>query len=429
METKFRKYILLWLSQSVSGLGSSMTGFALVLWSYGQSHSAMSVSLLSFCNYVPYVFLSLFVGNFIDRHKKKTILLISDSIAAVCSLTVLAFLLTGNLAPWTIYIVNMVIGVTNAFQQPASAVATGRLVPEEKISNVSGMNSFSNNLIVVFSPMLAASLFAVGGLPLILMLDLVSFFFASFVLVFFIEIPEHIEKRIYTSPFAGIADGFAFLKKEKGILYIMLTMALINFFSRLTYENILSPMILARSSDNSMVLGIVNASMGIGGIVGGAVVSVKKESRHKATAIYVSAALSFLFGDLLMAVGKNALWWSIAAIAASLPIPFIMANQNAILYRKIPAAIQGRVFAVKNAIQYGTIPLGIILGGYLADHVFEPFMCSTGKAAGLLGRIVGSGAGSGMAVMFLCTGICGFAISIASCFNHKIRKLDDTTVF
>ena len=204
----------------------------------------------------------------------------------------------------------------------------------------------------------------------------------------------------------------------------MLTMALVNFFSRLTYENILSPMILARSAGSSMTLGTVNAFMGIGGIAGGIIVSVKKESRRKATAIYVSAALSFLFGDLIMAVGKNVWWWSTAAAAASLPIPFIMANQNAILYRKIPAAMQGRVFAVRNAIQYSTIPVGIILGGYLADHVFEPFMGSGSEFAGLLERFVGSGAGSGMAVMFLCTGICGFAVSLMSCFNREIRKLE-----
>ena len=80
-EKSFKKYIILWLSQGISGLGSSMTGFALVLWAYGQSHSAMSVSLMSFCNYVPYVFLSLLVGSFIDRHKKKTIMLVSDGIA------------------------------------------------------------------------------------------------------------------------------------------------------------------------------------------------------------------------------------------------------------------------------------------------------------------------------------------------------------
>ena len=424
MEKNFKKYIVLWLSQSISGLGSSMTGFALVLWAYGQSQSAMSVSLMSFCNYVPYIFLSLFVGGFIDRHRKKTIMLTADSIAAVGSLSVLTLLLTGNLAIWHIYIVNVIVGATNAFQQPASAVATGRLVPKDKISNVSGMNSFSQNLITVFNPMLAAFFFAVGGLPLILMIDLASFVLAFCVLLFYISIPEQIEEKKHNSPFEGVAQGFAFLKEERGILYIMLTMALINFFSRLTYENILSPMILARSSGSSMTLGTVNAFMGIGGIVGGIIVSVKKESRRKATAIYVSAALSFLFGDLMMAVGKNVFWWSIAAVAASLPIPFIMANQNTILYRKIPTEMQGRVFAVRNAIQFSTIPVGIILGGYLADYVFEPFMETGSGLAGTLEKIVGRGVGSGMAAMFLCTGICGFTISMASCFNREIKKLN-----
>ncbi len=425
MEEKlFKKYIILWLSQSVSGLGSSMTGFALVLWAYGQSHSAMSVSLMSFCNYVPYAILSLFVGSFVDRHNKKTIMLAADSVAAACSLAVLAFLLMGRLAVWNIYVVNAVVGITNAFQQPASAVAVGRLVPKEKISNVSGMNSFSGNLIVVFSPMLAAFLFAAGGLPVILLVDLASFAFAFCVLLFYIIIPEGEQEKTYDSPFAGVAEGFAFLKTEKGILYMMLTMALINFCSRLTYENILSPMILTRSSGNSVTLGIVNACMGAGGIAGGIIVSVKKESRHKAVAIYVSAALSFLFGDLLMAVGKNVFWWSAAAVCASLPIPFIMANQNTILYRKIPAAMQGRVFAVRNAIQYSTIPVGIILGGWLADYVFEPFMASGNRLAGMLGTIVGDNAGSGMAAMFLCTGICGFTVSMASCFNREIKKLN-----
>lgn len=423
-EKTLKKYIILWLSQSVSGLGSSMTGFALVLWAYGQSNSAMSVSMMSFCSYVPYVILSLFAGVFVDRHNKKSIMLVSDSIAAFGSLAILVSLLMGRLAIWNIYVINGIIGITNAFQQPASAVATGRLVPKEKISNVSGMNAFSNNLIVVFSPMLAAFLFAAGGLPLILLIDLASFAFAFCVLLFFIAIPEQVQKKTYRSPFAGLSEGFAFLKDEKGILYMMLTMALINFFSRLTYENILSPMILSRSSGDSIVLGIVNACMGAGGIAGGIIVSVKKESRHKSAAIYISAALSFLFGDLLMAVGKNAFWWSAAALAASLPIPFIMANQNTILYRKIPAAMQGRVFAVRNAIQYSTIPFGIILGGCLADYVFEPFMVSGSEFAGMLGTIVGNRAGSGMAAMFLCTGICGFTVSVVSCFNREIKKLN-----
>ena len=421
----FKKYIALWLSQSISQLGSSMTAFALILWTYEQTHSAFFISILSFCNYVPYVLISIFVGSFIDSHRKKSVMLVSDCVVAMASLFILGLFIVGNLSVWHIYIINMMVGVTTAFQQPASFAATAKIVPKSKLSNVSGMNSFSSNLIIVFSPMLAAVLFSVGGLPLILLFDLFSFAAAFCVLLFLICIPEQLTKEKFNSPFAEIMVGFHFLKTEKGILYIMFTMAVINFFSRLTYENILSPMILARSFENNIVLGIVNACMGVGGIMGGLLVSMKRESRKKATMIYVSAALSFLLGDLTMAVGRNVIFWSFAAFAASLPLPFIMAGQNLILYKEVPENIQGRVFAVKNAVQYSTIPLGILLGGYLSDYVFEPFMSSSSDAVILLEKVVGTGAGSGMAVMFLCTGICGFAISVFSLFCKEIQKLND----
>ena len=421
----FKKYIVLWLSQSISQLGSSMTAFSFILRIYEQTHSALSISIISFCNYVPYILTSIFAGTFVDNHRKKTVMLVSDCVAAIASLFALVFFMAGNLSVWHIYIINIIVGVSMAFQQPASSVAIAKIVPKDKLSNVSGMNSFSSNLVIAFSPMLAAVIFSIGGLPLILLFDLFSFAIAFFVLLFLIRIPERLTKENFKSPFTEILYGFHFLKTEKGILYSMLTMAVINFFSRLTYENILSPMILARSSENNLVLGIVNACMGVGGIMGGLLVSMRKESRKKANMIYVSAALSFLLGDLTMAVGRNVFFWSFAAFSASLPLPFIMAGQNLILYKKIPENIQGRVFAVRNVVQYSTIPFGILLGGYLSDYVFEPFMRSNSDIVSLLGKIVGIGTGSGMAVMFLCTGICGFVMSIFSLFCKEIQKLND----
>ena len=123
-------------------------------------------------------------------------------------------------------------------------------------------------------------------------------------------------------------------------------------------------------------------------------------------------------GDMLMALGQNTFVWALAAVAASVPIPFINAGQNVILYQNIPSEMQGRVFAVRNALQYSSIPLGILLGGFLADSVFEPFMASGSAFAGLLHRLVGYGSGSGMAVMFLCTSICGALFSII-CYRSK----------
>lgn len=417
---QFNRYIIFWFTQSISQLGSAMTGFALILWTYERNHSAMAFSLMSFCNYIPFILVSLIAGSFVDKHNKKAIMLLADSIAAICSFGVLVLSLSGNLQVWNIYMVNLIIGTMNAFQQPASAVAIGRIVPQEKISKVSGMNSFSSNLTNVLTPVLSAFVYSFAGLKLILMIDLMSFLIAFLTLLCVIHIPEEKSEAHRQSVFAGAKEGLRFLKSERGVLYIMLTMALVNFFSRLTYENILSPMILARSNGSNEALGVVNAVMGIGGIIGGMIVSFRKAAKKNARMIYFSAAMSFLFGDILMAAGRNAIMWSIAGIAASLPISFIMAGENVILYSRIPKEIQGRVFAVRNSIQYCTIPFGILLGGFLADYVFEPFMKSNHWLPKYLEVIVGSGDGSGMAVMFLMTGICGFLIS---CFAYKIPDI------
>ena len=190
MNNNFKRYIIFWLSQALSQLGSAMTGFALVLWAYTQNGSAMTVSLMSFFNYVPYILVSLFAGAFVDNHSKKKIMLVSDSIAAMCSAVIFVLSLGGSLAIWHIYLVNFIIGFMNAFQGPACAVAIGKIVPKEKLTQVSGMNSFSGNLVAVLSPVIAASLFALGGLPVILIFDLCSFVFAFLILLFVLRIPE-----------------------------------------------------------------------------------------------------------------------------------------------------------------------------------------------------------------------------------------------
>ena len=83
-----------------------------------------------------------------------------------------------------------------------------------------------------------------------------------------------------------------------------------------------------------------------------------------------------------------------------------------------------RICAVRNALQFSTIPLGILLGGFLADYVFEPFMMTENSVTKFLQTIVGTGAGSGMAVMFLCTGVLGALFSFISYRQKDIRDLD-----
>lgn len=419
-------YLFFWLSQSISELGSSMTSFALIIWAYEQTGSAMTVSLLTFFTYLPYILLSIVAGPVVDRCNKKAIILIADSVACICSFLVFMLYLTNNLSLLWIYCLNIVTGAMNAFQYPASTVAIGLMVPAKMYDKVSGLNSFSGSLVTVFTPMLASAVTSLFGLGGVLVVDMCSFAAAFFPLLIFIKIPEPVSIDDIDSEggfLKGCREGLRFINKNKGLKYFISGMALVIFFSRLTYENILPAMILARSGGDRSVLGIVSGIIGLGGVVGGLIVSSVHLPDNKVRMICFSAGLSFLFGDLLMAFGRNAIVWSVAAVAASVPIPFFMAGQNVVLYKTVPASMQGRVFSARNALQYFTIPIGTLMGGVLADYVFEPLIKGGSCAAQILSIIVGLGNGSGMAVMFLCTGVCGFITCMLLYRNKEIRGL------
>lgn len=152
-----------------------MTGYALVLWVYGQTNSALSVSLLTLCSYAPYVLVSVFAGGFVDRHRKKSIMLCADTVAFLCTLLIAALLLLNRLSvPW-IYLVNAITGFMNAFQSPASAVANGRLVPQDKLTKMSGLQSISGSAVSLASPMLAAFLMSTFGIASVLLADVGTF--------------------------------------------------------------------------------------------------------------------------------------------------------------------------------------------------------------------------------------------------------------
>jgi len=125
-----KQFLLLWSTQAFSALGSAMTSYALVIWSYTQEGSALITALLMVCSYAPYVLLSIFAGALSDRWNKKRTMLFCDLMAALTTFTVLFLLKTGRLVIWHLYAINAVNGLMNTVQQPASEVATTLVLPK-----------------------------------------------------------------------------------------------------------------------------------------------------------------------------------------------------------------------------------------------------------------------------------------------------------
>jgi len=397
-----------------------MTAYALTLWAYRKTGHAMTVSILMLCSWLPFVLLSPLAGVLVDRFPKKRLLLIPDVVAACGTLLALFLVRTGELQLWHIAVLNALTGAMSAVQSSASAVAVGLLVPSDDLPRTAGLRGFSDAAVGLFAPMLAAGIFGCSGLGGVFLCDLLTCCLAVGVLAV-LRVPE--------TPAPGAArtresmgEGFRFLRSMPGLMMVIVYMALVNLLAQVTYENILSPMLIARSGSTAAA-GAVSSMLGFAGIAGGLLVAVSRKRQNPMLLIFGATGASFLLGDLLLGAGRSLPVWLAAGFCASFPIPFIQAGLNMVYYGAIPRALQGRAFAAINALQTSTIPIGLLLGGVLADRVFEPVMASGTPLARSLSHIVGTGPGSGMAVMFLCTGTLGCLVSILCSRSKAVQAL------
>ncbi len=153
---ELKPYLMLWGTQSLSTLGSGMTSYALVLWLYLQSGSALQTALLSICSYTPYVLMSIFAGALSDRWNKKRTMLVCDFLAALSTVTIFVLLGNGWLRVWHLYLINALNGLMNTVQQPASEVAATLLIPKMFYHKTSGLRSLSQSFNSILTPILGS---------------------------------------------------------------------------------------------------------------------------------------------------------------------------------------------------------------------------------------------------------------------------------
>ncbi|WP_204377968.1 hypothetical protein [Clostridium ljungdahlii] len=137
-------------------------------------------------------------------------------------------------------------------------------------------------------------------------------------------------------------------------------------------------MVLSRTDNNYDELGIVSNMESIAVLIGSLLVVKIPQASKRIPLILNVMTFSFLFGNSLLGIGHNYYVWTIAVFVGSLLVPLLMANVDYIMRTKVPFEMQGRVFSARNILQYVSIPIGNLLGAFLADKVFEPYMKKCG---------------------------------------------------
>ena len=426
--TALRPFYIFQAGQFVSRFGSKATAYGLVLWAYAQSGSVLSTTLLTVCTIAPLFLLSFVFGSLGDKWDRKTMILLADAAAAVCSVLTLILLLSGQLRVWHLYLINLLLGISDAFQGPAVSSALSSLVPAEKYAETSGFRSLCNAVVDIFCPMLATSLYALYGLFVLIVFDLATFLFAALTLFWLIEIPPATGAPAeHESALDLCVQGIHYLAAHRGMLYLLLYKAAINFSAALT-RTLLTPMVLSRGGDEFQ-LGLVSGLAGAAAVLG-SIVTTRMHAPKRRISQMMGIMIVCSIPGFFLAFGRNAWWWGLGQLLGSIPIPLWVAHIDVLMRTCTPVSMHSRLFAAEETLKQGSLVLGMVLSGVLCDSLLEPAVAALAQApqslpAKLLDALVGLTPGGGMALLFAVSSLLCIGFSVLFGRIPALQKLDE----
>jgi len=421
-----RAFYVLWIGQFVSIFASRMTGFAITLWAWDLTGTATGLVLVGVISFIPGVLLSPFAGTLVDRWNRKLVMALADTGAAISTLVLLVLFATGRAQIWHLYLLGAVESAFGAFQYPAYSAVVTTMVPKSQFARANSMAAVVSSASGIAAPLLAGALLAVVEIPTIMVIDLVTFGFALFTLAI-ISIPQP-----ESSQEAQAGRGSIWKETRFGLNYILARRSLTAIFLLFMASNIhaafgypmMTPMILAKTGDDSVILGLSRSAGSLGFLVGGLVMTFWGGPKKRIHAVNMSFILWGLIGAFVFGPAWSLPAWLIGSFMMAVFNPIINSAYIAILQAKVEQDLQGRIFGLENAISTVSFPLGQLLAGQLADHVFEPAMVPGGAFAESLGPIFGTGRGAGIGVVIVIGGVIAILNGLAGYLIEPIREIE-----
>ena len=198
---------------------------------------------------------------------------------------------------------------------------------------------------------------------------------------------------------------------------------MVNLLAKLGDDGMIAPFVLARTGNDVGALGAVQSCTAVGVLLGSLLVTAMKPVKNKPKLIFLTCAVVFT-GNIVLSLSQRPWIWCAAVLYSYLAAAVMGANLTAYVRERVPIEVQGRVFSAKDTLQNGAIPLGLFLGGVLADGVFEPFMAAASPLQRALSPLFGAGKGAGIALIFCIVGVLGVLLSL-TCLTRPLFRQED----
>jgi DHA3 family macrolide efflux protein-like MFS transporter len=421
-----RTFIIVWFGQLVSTIGSYMTGFAIEIWTWQLTGQVTALALLEFFKLLTSIVISLAAGLIVDRANRKFLMIIGDTVAAVSTLGIIWLYLTGQLQIWHLYVIGAINGAFAEIQALAYSASISMMVPKQHYTRATSMNSAIHYSSIIFAPAIAGILYYSIGFFGILLIDIVTFTVAI-ATVLKVSIPQ---PQVYSAHedqhgkgiFKQIAYGFHYILARPS-LFATIAVASLFWFAHDFGNTLFTPMILARTGNDTRVLGSISSASGLGGVTATLLLSIFGGFKHRIHGLLlgmIGAGIS----KTIFGLGQGLQVWLPAQFCSSLNFPLLSSSNTAILMSKVRPDIQGRVFAAESSIQRVVCAIAILIAGPLADNVFQPAMMPGGVLVPIFGGIFGVGKGAGIALLYVISSVCFILVGISGYALRKVRDVE-----
>ena len=370
MDNWKRVFAIIWTGQFLSILTSSIVNFAIVLWLSLETGSAEVLAFATMAALLPQSVLGLFTGIFIDRWKRKRVMIMADSFIAFCTL-ILAVLFYFDLAKIShIYVLLALRSVGSAFHMPAMQASVPLLAPKSELMRIAGINQVIQSVCNIAGPALAGLFITMMKMTNILLLDVAGAAFACLSLCFvFIPDPSQEERNSELHLWREAKEAIMEVRNQYGLSWLFLLSILATFV--IMPVSVLFPlMTLNHFAGNAFQVSLVEVSWGGGALLAGALLGLKKYRWNEIlliNAMYIALGLTFLFSGLLPVSGF--IWFAVLTALGGVCGSLYFATFTTVIQSRIDPGVMGRVFSFYMSFSMLPSMIGLLSTGFLADSI------------------------------------------------------------
>ncbi|TFG17231.1 MAG: MFS transporter [Promethearchaeota archaeon] len=365
--TTFRSYLIFWIGQLVSLLGSSVIHFVVIWWITVVTGDPNLLGLTNFFGMLPLIVLSPIAGVFIDRWNRKLIILISDFMQALITFWLLLVFFFNVEEVFLVILINSLRGVCQAFHFPTIKAIIPIMIPKEKLSRMNAVDYLFSGLVHIAGPAIGAVLNQIFSIHMILWVDIITFFIAVIPLIL-IKIPHVSESKVKRESFSFLKDlkvGFKVLKEVPGLLILVIFISVINFLGQ-PFGVLLPLLVNSVHFGDELDLAFIMVLMQIGMISGAVITSLKKDWKNRVFLITGCVLLSVV-GYVLSAIAPIGAFYiiGIGGLIRAGTTPLINTNFLTIIQLHVPPEKQGKVMSIVVSLAWAVIPPGSLVAGFL----------------------------------------------------------------